>query len=425
MRVGWVRAAAAALGLIAVLIGIGVVVGAPGYAAPLGSNQESAFDYFVSQGLPPAAAAGLVGNLDYESAGVNPAASQCGWDEEAPPASYCGVGIAQWTWGQDSETTRWEDLVGLANIEGETGVTFGTTDPNDFPSLSVQEQFVWQELNTTYRSVLGQIEGCAGQRPVLSAIQCATYAVQRGYEAPQNYTDGDPNPGCVTPPGFCDRYADAVAVFETYATPAEPLGLEVRAANSRAVALSWLPASRAAGYEVLRNGVVVGATTGTTFVDAGVDPGTSYRYAVESTSATGVSDPAPAVAATTAPPAPSVSASPSALTDAGGVVTLGLSAAGATSFNYAYALSPGAVPIRGWSPGTRLIGRSAGLHLGIPANPSTQPETYSILATATNAGGTSYSGGITITVGGRRASLARTSKRSRRARTARHTERSS
>lgn len=419
MRVTWLRAIVAMVLAFISVPTVAVLDATPGSAAPLlGSNQQGAYDWFVGQGLPAAAAAGLVGNLDYESNGVNPDASQCGSNEEAPPQSYCGVGIAQWTWGQNSQSYRWEDLVGLARIEGDNTIGFGTTDPNSFPSLSVQEQFVWQELHTTDQATLGQIEGCATRQPISAAIQCATYAVQSGYEVPQNSTDENPNPGCVTPPGFCDRNADAEAIFQAYATPFTPSGLTVRGASSSAVTLSWQSSVASTGYEILRDGVVIGSTAGTTYTDTRVAPGTQYSYAVEGTNSNGVSTPSPAVAALTVPAQPSLSASASTLDALGGAVTVTAAAAGASSYNYAYASSPGARPIGTWKPGDVWTDAGSKAVLVIPPNTSTRPETYAIWASATNSAGTSAATPwIGVKVGGRRPSraVARPAKASRSA----------
>ncbi|MBO0691950.1 MAG: hypothetical protein J2P58_03540 [Acidimicrobiaceae bacterium] len=398
-RVGGVLAVV--LAFVSVSMGVGVLGATPGYAAPLGSNQQAVFDWFVSQGLPAVATAGLVGNLDYESGGVNPKASQCGSSEVAPPGGYCGVGIAQWTWGQNSGANRWQDLVGFAKIKGESGVTFGTTDPNSFPSLSVQAQFVWQELNTTHRPVLAQLRACSTRGPVLDAIKCATYAVQRGYEVPQNAADENPNPGCASPPNFCNRYADAVALYQTYAPPSEPLGLKLSGANASEVALSWYPSPGSSGYRVLRNGVPVASTTTTRYTDTGLRAGTSYTYTVAGTNSSGISVPSPALTAITAPAAPSLSASASALTYVGGAVTLFATAAGATAFNYSYASTSGALPIKGWLPKTWATGRARSVRLDVPPNSSTQPKTYAVTASATNSGGTSEPETIAITVRGK------------------------
>lgn len=396
MRVGRVRGVIATLlTLISVLIGVGIWGATPSYAAaPLGTNQLSAFNWFVSQGLSPIAAAGLVGNLDYESAGVNPQASQCGTNEVAPPDAYCGVGIAQWTWGQNSSTTRWQDLVGLAKIHGDSGVSFSTTNPSQFPSLSLQEQFVWQELNTTHRALLAQLESCAN-------VECATYAVQNGYEVPQNSTDENPNPGCATPPGFCSRYADAVAIFRAYALPVQPVGLSFVDANPSAVRLSWRPSERSTGYQILRNGIFVGYTPWPDYVDEGLSPGTSYSYSVRGVNANGASDPSSAVTGTTVPPPPSLAVSHPAVPAVGGLLTFAAVAIGAMSYNYSYLSGIGAAPLRGWSPGTLASGRGGVVRLDLPPNTSTRPATYTVSATATNGSGTSGPGSISVTVEGR------------------------
>jgi hypothetical protein len=79
---------------------------------PLNANVRTVWDYLTSHtSLTLIQVAGLVGNLMDESyelpvGAMNPEASECGDTLVAPPAGYCGVGIAQWTWtGED--TDRW------------------------------------------------------------------------------------------------------------------------------------------------------------------------------------------------------------------------------------------------------------------------------------------------------------------------------
>lgn len=383
-----------------VALGIGVLGSSPASAATLGSNQQQVFDWFVSQGLNPVATAGLVGNLDYESGGVNPNASQCGSQEVAPPAGYCGVGIAQWTWGANSNSLRWEDLVGLANIKGESGVTFGTADPNSFPSLDVQEQYVWQELNTTYRPLLGQMQACAAQAPVSAAIQCATYAVQSGYEVPQNHLDENPNPGCASPPNFCTRYADAMAIYDAYAVPYEPTGVTIAGVNWTQVALSWQPSEAATGYTILRNGAVIGSTSTNSYLDTGLAAGASYDYTVEATNSNGVSSPSAATGVTTFPAISAFTASRATLPKAGGSLTLSAWSPGATYYNYLYAASSGGAPLKGWAPRTVWPSQPNQLSLTLPPNSSPAPKTYSFSAWSYNASGASQPATVAVTVSG-------------------------
>lgn len=96
-----------------------------------GDKEKDAYNYFLSQGLSPAAAAGFVGNFMQES----------GLDENAIGDNGTSGGIAQW------HNERWQALKYFAAGKG--------LNWNDF---STQLQFVMEELRTTqsetYRRLL-------------------------------------------------------------------------------------------------------------------------------------------------------------------------------------------------------------------------------------------------------------------------------
>ena len=91
-------------------------------------NDKPAYDYFVQKGLTNFQAAAVVGNLDQES-GVNPTISQYGGGP--------GRGIAQWSAGGRWDTTKGDNLVAYAAMQGM---------PTS--SLTVQLGFIWYELET-------------------------------------------------------------------------------------------------------------------------------------------------------------------------------------------------------------------------------------------------------------------------------------
>lgn len=69
--------------------------------------------------------------------------------------------------------------------------------------------------------------------------------------------------------------------------PAPGAALTAAVADHAHVVLAWLPVAGAERYRVLRDGLHVGTTTGTTFTDALLWPQTRYGYAVESVGAGG------------------------------------------------------------------------------------------------------------------------------------------
>ena len=99
-------------------------------------------------------------------------------------------------------------------------------------------------------------------------------------------------------------------VLDTVA-PSAPGNLSAPSVTSNSVSLSWSPSPdnvAVAGYDILRDGSVVGNSTATSFPDATVSPSTSYQYTVEAYDAAGnVSAPSNAIsvstpAASTSPP---------------------------------------------------------------------------------------------------------------------------
>lgn len=88
--------------------------------------------------------------------------------------------------------------------------------------------------------------------------------------------------------------------------PAPPTGLAVNGQDATSISLQWQPAvdnaggSGVAGYDVFRDGVLVGSPTATAYTDTALSPGTSYSYAVRSRDVAGnTSAPGPSVAAST------------------------------------------------------------------------------------------------------------------------------
>jgi hypothetical protein len=92
------------------------------------TNNETAFDYFVSQGLSYDQAAGIVGNLDQESS-MDPTISQYGGGP--------GRGIAQWSAGGRWDTDPEDNVLWYASRVGQSA-----------ESLQLQLEFVWYELTT-------------------------------------------------------------------------------------------------------------------------------------------------------------------------------------------------------------------------------------------------------------------------------------
>jgi hypothetical protein len=115
------------------------------------NNIQIAYSYFISKGLSPNAAAGIVGNLKAES-NVDPKSNQQGGP---------GMGIAQW-----SEGGRWDSLLTWARARDR--------DPYD---LQTQLDFVWHELTGPYSHVLSQLKNTTN-------MAHATEVFMKEYEIP-------------------------------------------------------------------------------------------------------------------------------------------------------------------------------------------------------------------------------------------------
>src|SRR5665811_561394 len=88
----------------------------------LNTNDQAAFNFFVSKGLTNFQAAGIVGNLDQES-NVNPSAVQQGGP---------GRGIAQWSAGG-----RWD------TGSNDNATAYAAKQNLSVWSLQLQLEFIW------------------------------------------------------------------------------------------------------------------------------------------------------------------------------------------------------------------------------------------------------------------------------------------
>jgi murein DD-endopeptidase MepM/ murein hydrolase activator NlpD len=96
-------------------------------------NVQEAFNFFVLKGLTADQAAGIVGNMIEESAGVNPQEVQGGGTNPDPTSTSGGWGIVQWTPGSA--------VVSIAK-------TLGIDSSNsNLDLLKTQLEIVWEEMN--------------------------------------------------------------------------------------------------------------------------------------------------------------------------------------------------------------------------------------------------------------------------------------
>jgi hypothetical protein len=124
---------------------------APTQTVPGGNNEEIAWNYMIAKGLTPQQVAGMVGNWQVESPGVNPTTNQTGGGP--------GRGIAQW-----SVSERWAELLKWKG------------DRNEF-DLVTQLDFVWYELNGSEKSAFTAFKAT-------KTIKEATTVFMEKYERP-------------------------------------------------------------------------------------------------------------------------------------------------------------------------------------------------------------------------------------------------
>jgi chitodextrinase len=103
--------------------------------------------------------------------------------------------------------------------------------------------------------------------------------------------------------------------------PSTPSGLSAVAPSPTRVDLSWTASTDdvgVTGYEVFRNGALVGTSTGTSYSDATVSPNTAYTYTVKAKDAAGNRSVASNSASVTTPPDTQAPTAPANLTAVAG-----------------------------------------------------------------------------------------------------------
>ena len=167
------------------------------------TNEQKIWDFLKSKGLNDYACAGIMGNLQAES-GLNPKnlenyyESRLGFTDEtyvqAVDNGTCtkdqfvydqaGFGIVQWTW--------WSRKKALYKYAKSKGVSIG--------DLTMQLEFLYQELSTSYKSVLSTLKNA-------TSILEASNAVLFKFENPADQSVGVQNYRASLGQKFYDKYA--------------------------------------------------------------------------------------------------------------------------------------------------------------------------------------------------------------------------
>jgi chitodextrinase len=188
----------------------------------------------------------------------------------------------------------------------------------------------------------------------------------------------------------------SVTVNNSATPPSTPTGLTAGAIGTSTISFSWNPSSQGtypiAGYSVYRSGTKVGATTGTSYTDAGLVASTTYSYTVSAYDTKGNSSAqsSPLLVTTKPIPPPTVSiTSPTNGQTVSGTVTISGSAGSSIG------LSSIQISIDGgsYAPATGTTSWTYPLNTGGLSN-----GTHTITAEATDIGGNTNTASITIVV---------------------------
>ncbi len=147
-------------------LGLATVPGSPAAlaaqktGAPFLPNGRTAYRFFLDKGLPDYQAAGIVGNLDWESHD-DPAKKEKG------NCDPCGMGIAQWTGG------RWDK-------DRKDNVTWYAAQSHaSLLDLKTQLNFIWYELTSFNNSKKKPYYGLAALRSAQNVTEAASVFEKR------------------------------------------------------------------------------------------------------------------------------------------------------------------------------------------------------------------------------------------------------
>jgi len=106
------------------------------------------------------------------------------------------------------------------------------------------------------------------------------------YVAAYTRGSGTSNP---TPSGTTTPTPSPTTTSPSTGVPAVPSGFAVAGTTRTSVSLRWNGVSGATSYNILRAGIKIASTTGTTFTDQNLNPRTPYIYSVQAVNSAGTS----------------------------------------------------------------------------------------------------------------------------------------
>lgn len=173
-------------------------------------NIQQGFNFFIQKGLTAVQASGIMGNLLLESAGTFSPTIQEGGGSATSPTPGSGFGIAQWT-----SAGRQQALVAFAQQRG-TPVT----------DLATQLDFLWQELTTSYSTVLQHVQAATTVEDATNQFMGPTI-MSNGHAS-----GGYENPGS---PHLDSRIKYAQQVYSLYGTTAGSIAVTASSVCGSAV----------------------------------------------------------------------------------------------------------------------------------------------------------------------------------------------
>ncbi len=199
-------------------------------------------------------------------------------------------------WAAGPKAVKWSGSSGPQNVVYNNALSKQTTEGGAYQSYYPDRQRLYQFGSSSADATKFQHLAVNGATiPDWASRETADYTVPNG-GVNASRTDASGSLFLRNPGGGGE---------DDTTPPSTPSSLRVTSTTSTSAALAWnasVDNVGVTGYDVLRNGAVVGTSTGTTYTDTGLTAATSYSYTVRAKDAVGnQSGPSNSVLATTQP----------------------------------------------------------------------------------------------------------------------------
>jgi glycosidase len=222
---------------------------------------------------------------------LDSAGNESGGGNEVAAIPHASIGYAVVQWPKSISWTI--SIDGTENVYGQVYVA-GMTDANAPPAeIRAQGGFgpagsspaaaSWTWLDAAFNTRAGSNYEYV-TRLFPETTGSFEYAYRFSTDGGHSWVYGDAD-GVYPGNGYDHPAPLTVNASSDTTAPATPAGLHRVSSSPNAIEIAWTAVSGDAslyGYEVLRDGVQIARVTGTSFVDATVDEGQTYAYAVRS-----------------------------------------------------------------------------------------------------------------------------------------------